>query len=332
MGKTNVAGPRVGGLSTLARRRLDGQGVIMRRPRLMMVCVLAVSVAACGGSVEALQYVDLSVRQQIPPAFDEDGVLRVAVAAVLSPEANIASYTELAQYLGDRLDKPVELVQRRTYAEVNDLVARGAVDLAFVCTSAYVVGSDRGEMELLVIPEVNGETVYHSVIIVSSDAEITGVEDLRGKIFAFTDPMSNTGRVYPTYLLQQMGETPESFFAGTIFTYSHDRAIAAVASGVADAAAVDSLVLDFAMDRDPSLSSRLKVIHRSPAFGIPPVVVPVSIDAGLRAELESLLLGLEDQENGGEILAQLGADRFVLGDESIYDGVRMLVEAVDVHP
>lgn len=304
----------------------------MDRSILIRLMVLAVVLAACGAGTDSTRYVDLSVRQQVSQSAVEDEVLRVAVAAVLSPEANIEAYAELTHHLEDQLDRQVELVQRRTYAEVNDLVARGAVDLAFVCTSAYVIGAERGDMDLLVVPEVKGETVYHSAIIVRSDSGLYNVEDLRGKVFAFTDPMSNTGRVYPTYLLQQMGETPESFFSRTIFTYSHDRAISAVSDGVVDAAAVDSLVLDFAMERDAGLSSRLTVIHRSPVFGIPPVVVPVTIDAGLRARLESLLLGLGAHPDGSDILARIGADRFVLGDDGAYDGVRALVRAVDVQP
>jgi len=62
--------------------------------------------------------------------------LRVAVAAVISPEGTVDSYRPLLNYLGTKLGRPIELVQRRTYAEVNDLIRDGKVDLAFVCTRA----------------------------------------------------------------------------------------------------------------------------------------------------------------------------------------------------
>jgi phosphonate transport system substrate-binding protein len=76
--------------------------------------------------------------------------------------------------------------------------------------------------------------------------------------------------MYPTYVVQQLGSSPEDFFARTFFTYSHDEAIRAVASGVADGAAVDSLVYEYAVARDPSLAEKVRVIHRSPDFGIRP--------------------------------------------------------------
>ena len=196
--------------------------------------------------------IDLSVREPLPEVGTiEQQPLRIAVAAVLSPEGTIDSYSGLADYLGDQLNRPVELIQRRTYEEVNDLVAANEVDVAFVCTSAYVAGHDQSIMDLLVIPEIEGETVYHSVIIVPTSSSATKFEDLRGTVFAFTDPISNTGRVYPTYVLLKLGESVDDFFSETIFTYGHDRSIEAVAARVVDGAAVDDLVLRNMLEMDP---------------------------------------------------------------------------------
>lgn len=147
------------------------------------------------------------------------------------PKGTVESYQSLLDYLSAQLHRPVESVQRRTYAEVNDLVESGDVDVAFVCTSAYIAGYDRFGMELLAAPQVNGETVYYSLLIVPVDSPAQTLADLRGKVFAFTDPMSNTGRMYPTFLVNQLGNTPEEFFTRTFFTYSHDDAIRAVADG-----------------------------------------------------------------------------------------------------
>jgi phosphonate transport system substrate-binding protein len=298
---------------------------------IAMWLVLALVLSACATAAADVPFVDLTQRQALPgAAHTEIEPLRMAVAAVLSPEGNIDNYAGLAHYLGDHLGRPVELVQRRTYAEVNDLVAAGSVDLAFVCTSAYVAGSDRGDMDLLVVPEVNSERVYYSSVIVPADSTAAAITDLKGTVFAFTDPMSNTGRVYPTYLLLQLGDSPETFFSSSFFTYSHDKAIEAVADGIAAGAAVDSLVLDYALARDPSLQDRVKVIHRSPAFGIPPVVVPTGLSAELRQQLQQVLLDLQDTSSGRAILIEIGVDKFVLGHDADYKSVRDLVAATGI--
>jgi phosphonate transport system substrate-binding protein len=300
--------------------------------RTFVAALIACLLAACQPA-SALPQVRLANLQTLPPRTEADVVpLRVAVAAVISPQGTVESYQPLLDYLSAQLHRPVEIVQRRTYAEVNDLIERGEVDVAFVCTSAYLAGKNDFGMELLAAPQVNGAAAYHSALIVPNDSPAQSMADLRGTVFAFTDPMSTSGRIYPTFLVQQLGSTPSRFFARTFFTYSHDDAIRAVADGLAGGAAVDSLVLDFAVQRDPTLAERVRVIHVSPAFGIPPVVVRPEARPLLKAELQALLLGLADSAAGREALRALGFEQFVLIEDSAYDSVRELINTAGVQP
>ncbi len=293
---------------------------------MVMVMVLA----ACNATqAVTLPYVDLSVRAPLPAVAETaERPLRVAVGAILSPQGTLDSYRELAAYLSDTLDRPVEIVQRRTYAEINALIARNQVDLAFICTSAYLEGEADGSLALLAAPEIGGQSVYFSQLIVPADSPAQSMADLRGARFAFTDPMSLTGRVYPTHLVQQLGSTPEQFFSSISYTYSHDRAIQAVADGVVDGAAVDSLVLAYAQARAPELAAKLRVIHTSEPFGIPPVVVPSGLEPAETARLQTILLTMEQTPAGRLVLAHLGVGRFVRTGDGAYENARQLAAAV----
>lgn len=296
---------------------------------LLFLCSLLSACAAA--QADALPYVDLRVRTPLPPAAPaEIAHLNVGVAAIVSPQGTVDSYGALAAYLGTKLGRPVEMVQRRTYAELNDLVEANQVDVAFICTNAYVLGNEQFGMELLLAPEIDGESIYHSQLIVPTGSTARSMADLRGRVFAFTDPLSFTGRIYPVYLLQQLGETPESFFSRTFYTYNHDHAVEAVAAGVADGAAVDSLVLAHALRRDPTLGERLRVIHTSEAFGIPPVVVPPNLPPRQKAQIKDILLHMHEDPAGREVLEDLGFDRFVAVSDSAYDGVRRVVHATEI--
>jgi phosphonate transport system substrate-binding protein len=283
---------------------------------------------ACGSGVQPAATISLSDLSPLPTPDLQVVPLRVAVAAVISPKGTVESYAPLLDYLGQKLNRPVELVQRRTYLEVNDLIKRSEVDLAFVCTSAYIVGSNDFGMELLAAPQVGGETVYHANLIVPFDSPAKDLTDLKGKVFAFTDPISLTGRAYPTALVQQLGSSPETFFSRTFFTYSHDEAIYAVANGLADGASVDSLVFEYALARDPSLAQKVKVIHQSPPFGIPPVVVNPSLRPQVKADLQALLLEMHQDPAGQAALSAIGIERFVTIDDSAYASARSLIQEV----
>lgn len=295
-----------------------------------MIGCLGLWASACA-SKPATPAIDLTNLRPLEPVADEGVIpLRIAVAAVLSPQGTLESYQPLLRYMSEQLNRPIELIQRRTYQEVNALIEQGEVDVAFVCTGAYVAGSRDFGMELLAAPQVNGETVYYSYLIVPASSSAQDLTDLRGATFAFTDPMSMTGYYYPSYLVHQLGDKPQTFFGRTFFTYSHDKAISAVARGVADGAAVDSLVYDAAILQDPDLALQTRIIHRSDPFGIPPVVVNPDTRPQIKAELQSLLLNLANTPDGLAALQMLGFERFVTIQDSDYDTVRRVMSSLEV--
>lgn len=249
----------------------------------------------------------------------------MAVAPVISPRETSAShYRDLLQYVGDRLEMPVELIQGKTYAEINDLVRSQDVTFAFVCTNPYLQGQEDFGMESLVAPEVNGQIYYFSYLIARRDSDIHSLDDLRGRIFAFSDPLSNSGRLAPLYQLALKGETPEAFFDRYIFTYAHDNSIKAVAEGLADGAAVDSLVYDHWAATGSGYAAETKIVDRWGPFGINPVVVHPDLDGDLKNRLRQTLLTMHEDPLGSTILANLDIDRFVVPDDSIYDSVRTM--------
>ena len=303
----------------------------MKRTLSFLIIILLFSACSQIPDAAPLPAIDLTNLQPLPtPADTERTPLRVAIAAVISPQGSAESYALLLDYLSAKLGRPIERVQRRTYAEVNDLLRTGDVDLAFVCTSSYLLGHEQFGLELLVVPQVNGKATYNANIIVAAQSPAKELADLQGKVFAFTDPTSFSGRVYPSYLLQQLGGSPESFFSRTFFTYSHDKAIYAVADGQADGASVDSLVYDFALKRDPSLTERVRVIHVSPAFGIPPVVVSPSIRPQLRAALAEILLSMNLDPDGLIALQALDYDGFIASSDDNYKSAKEIESLVNV--
>ena len=266
--------------------------------------------------------VDLSRMSPLEPSTKEAaGTLRVAVASILTPTSNFRAYRKIIEYLGTQLQRPTEMVQRSSYAEVNELLATGGVDLAFVCSGAYVDLRGKGDVELLVVPVVDGSTTYQSWIIVRSGLGARAFEDLLGRTFAFVDPISNTGYYFPMWRVLQLGEDPERFFEATKFTHSHEESIEMVAEGVVDAAAVDHLVFEGLVEQRPELEDRVRVIERSRPFGIPPVVVRKGIDSELRGKLRDLLLGIHRDTAGRQAMASLGFDRFALGRDADYDDI-----------
>lgn len=298
--------------------------------RALSLLAVGLILAGCSAALPTPAPINLSQTKLLPTQPDEEpGMpLRVAIAAVISPKETLASYRELLDYLGARLGRPIRLVQRSTYAEVNELVRTGEVDLAFICTWAYIDGLESFGMRLVAAPQVEGQALYYSYLIVPAASSAKSMADLKGGVFAFTDPLSTTGRLVPVYWVWQEGARPADFFRKQFYTYSHDRAVLAVADGLVDGAAVDHLVYDAMVLRDPALKEKVRVIQQSEPIGTPPVVVGPGLDVGTRKQLESLFLELHTTPEGAAILRVLGIDRFVVPPDSAYDPIRRMLREV----
>lgn len=290
---------------------------------------LACALAACDGQA----YREVALAPAPAPAAPLAAArpartLRFSVAAVESPRDTYATYSRLFERVGQRLGMRIELVQRRTYREVNELLAAGQLDAALLCTGGYIDLERRapGSVEVLAAPLLDGRPTYESVVIVPASSAARSLAELAGARFAFTDELSFSGHAYVRRAIADLGRDPERFFGSTIYTQNHDRSIAAVASGLVDGAAVHGFVLEHLLRSDPALRSRVRVLHRSPAFGAMPLVVSTRLDPGLRARVRDVLLALSDDAEGVAALRALEIDGFVSPPPGLYDSAKRVFE------
>jgi len=264
------------------------------------------------------------VEQPLQPRRTSAAVkpFRIGMGAMITPREGFIYYSQLKGYIEKRLGQPIQLVDRGNYDEINRLLETKDIDAAFVCAGPYVEGKQRFGLQLLAMPLVKGKAVYHSYIIVPSGSPARKLEDLRGKVFAFTDPKSNSGKLVPTYILSRMNETPQHFFGKVEFTYGHDKSIRAVAEGIVDGAAVDSLIWEYLARKHPELTAKTRILLRSEPYGIPPFVVRPGVDEGVKKRLQGILLQAADDDEGRRILKGMMIDSFIAGDDRNYDTIR----------
>ncbi len=260
----------------------------------------------------------------------EEPYLKVAVAAMISPKETFIYYRQFLDYLADQLDRKIRLVQRKTYGEINALFGKGEIDVGLICSGPYADGSKRYGFEALATPKIRGSNFYQSYLIVNKNSQFQKLEDLKGRIFAFTDPDSNTGRLVPTYWLQKKKETPDTFFKMSIYTYSHDDSIMAVARDLVDGAAIDGNIWEYYNKMDSVNTSKTRIIKKSEPFGNPPVVVSVHLPLQLKERIRQILFSMHLKPEGKRILSELMIERFIAPKEIWYDSIRRMKQALDL--
>jgi phosphonate transport system substrate-binding protein len=266
------------------------------------------------GSLLALSETNAADAQKAP--------IRFGLTAAVVRE-NLDLYERWADYLGRKVGRPVQFVQRRTYREAMEMLETGEHDFSWICSFPYAKFRDSKIFGLMAVPVFEGEPLYRSYIVVQKDRSFRTIDDLEGRVFAYSDPDSNSGYIVPRQMLSDLGRNPDSFFRQTFFTYSHSETIEAVAERVADGAAVDSYVWEYLNRRQPQFTSKTKVIQRSETFGFPPLVYRTGVDAELRTRMTEALLTMDKDPEGRTLLAELMLDRFITAPSSLYNNVRL---------
>lgn len=256
--------------------------------------------------------------------------LKVAVSAMISPKETFAYYKELFGYISRKTNKKIKIIQRKTYSEVDELLNNHQVDMAFICSGAYVNDRRDGHpIKIVAVPVINGKSTYQAYIITYKSSEIKKFKDLKGKSFAFTDPLSNTGYFYAVSRIKSLGYNKKTFFKDFVFTYAHDISIQLVAKQIVDGASVDGLIFDYLQHSHPERLKNIRIVEKSQLFGIPPIVVPPSTPDSTLKKLQRILCQMDKDTMGVKILKKLMIDRFIPANDSLYNSIRRMDKIIE---
>lgn len=203
------------------------------------------------------------------------------------------------------------------------LLASGEADVAFVSTGAYAAYNGMIPLELLAMVQTDGTVYYRTYVIVQADSAINDFSQLQGKTFAFTDPLSYSGRLAVDYMLMDSyGTTVEKFFHKCFYTYNHDKSVWAVASRLADGASIDSQIYDYAKKADPDIDRKIRIIAVMDPTPTGPVVMRQDLPQEVKDRLQEIFYDMDKEPEMAQAMHQAIIDRFVPPDTGAYDTLK----------
>jgi phosphate/phosphite/phosphonate ABC transporter binding protein len=255
--------------------------------------------------------------------------IRIGVVSMITPVDTVEYYQDIIDYISEKIGQPVEMQYRKTYDEMDRMLEQGDVDAAFICGAPYIEDKRKFGVELLVAPQVDGSPFYRSFIIVHQDSDIQGFNELEGRSFAFTDPKSNSGKLYPTYLLARSGHKVEDFFKKYVYSYSHNKSIELVAKKEVDGAAVESLIYEYMQEKKSPYVQQTRIIDQSQYFGSPPLVASPKTSTFIKKKIIEILVNMHQDPKGKRILNNVLIEKFVQAKDINYDSVREMQSFVE---
>ncbi|WP_339171292.1 phosphate/phosphite/phosphonate ABC transporter substrate-binding protein [Solibacillus sp. FSL R5-0691] len=284
------------------------------------IIVLMILLLGCKSNPSTYQIV-FSEYEETSTIIKEDkkDPIRLAISSVLSPTDTIVYYRKIVNYIGEKLNRPTILIQRRSYNEVSNLMMNGGADIALLPTGAYITYGANGGFEGIATQERFGSPYYYGYIIAKSESSFSSIDDLEGKDIAFYDPSSYSGYLFIEEELEDLGKDIESFFGRHIYTYSHEGSINAVLNNIVDAAAVNSLVFKTMKNENPKQFETLKIIGESMPLGTGPVVISSNLAEEDKEIIKESFLTMHEQESMKQVIQGLYIDRFIPFDSEYYE-------------
>ena len=234
----------------------------------------------------------------------------------------------------------VEILQKQLGVEVQPFVATdytgvvealrvNKLDIAFLTSASYVLAKNEANVRVALKSERKGSPYYYAAIITRADSGIKSLEDLRGKTFAFGDPLSTSANVFPRKMFHERGIDPVRDFKQILYSGGHDATVLAVLNGKVDAGATyanspdsqDTAWMRYL--KNPEDIKKIRAIAFSEPIPADNLVINGNLDERIAKKVEETFLELSRDPKGQKMLRDLyQIDGFVPATDKDYDSVR----------
>ncbi|MDQ0609420.1 phosphonate transport system substrate-binding protein [Variovorax sp. W2I14] len=223
-------------------------------------------------------------------------VLTVGLIPSEDSRAMIANSQAMMDMLSKALGFAVKPFVAADYNGVIEALRSKRLDVAYLGPFSYVLGATVADIEAFAVAETKkaGRTFYYSQIVTHKDTGIKTVADLKGKTFAFVDPSSTSGHLFPKAGLMKLGFNTDKDFGRVIFSGSHDSSAIAVQNKKVDAAAIADRILDAAVSKGLVKREDLVEVWKSDPIPESPTVWRKDLPADLKTRVQAAFLQVKN--------------------------------------
>jgi len=253
-------------------------------------------------------------------------------ASVLAP-----AYQPLAEALGQSLNCTVELNITTNYTSEIEAMRNDKLDIAEFGPLAYVFAQKLANAELVAtFSDENGQPATYSASIVTwPGSGITDLTQLGGHSFAYSDPASTSGHLYPAFGLSSSGIDPDTGVQG-IYAGSHTASFEALRNHKVDAGELNSDQIAAATLAGVYSPDQFITLWRSAPIPQDPITVRGDLPPAYKQKIKDTLLAFDFSTLPADVQKMFKADVAMAGthlvaqDDSSFDQIRSLVSTLNV--
>ena len=243
-------------------------------------------------------------------------------------------YEKIGKMIGEKIGCKVEVYVATGYNAEIEAMRNGKLEVAEFGPLGYVLAHQVAKAEAVAAfgNAQNKPVTYWASVVTYPSSGLKTVADLRGHSFAFSDPASTSGHLFPAYGIRKSGLDPDKDVTA-IYAGSHTASFEALYNHKVDAAELNSEQLESATQRGHYKDGDLVFLWKSDPIPTDPVAIRGDLPAPFKKKLtEALqhldLMSLDAAER--KIMVGAGITQLVPETDSSYDGIRDLVKTLNI--
>ena len=233
------------------------------------------------------------------------------------------------ELVATRLGVPIDIVVADNYGDLETKLLEGEIDVATMSPYAYVQAKRMSsDIQVFATHISDGAETYGGYIVTHETREVHTVKDVRGLKFAYVDPRSSSGWLFPASRLLDAGIHPVDDVDG-MFYGSHAAVIQAVVSGRADVGATYGGALEQGRSRIPG-AENLRIIARTQRIPFDAYVARAGLPGAGRDAIQAALASVSTRDSAGRnaLSSFRNINGFMPALDPHYKGVRTVDEEV----
>jgi phosphonate transport system substrate-binding protein len=261
------------------------------------------------------------------------GVVRFGVEPYDTSAKLVPIYEHIGKLLADKIGCEVKVYVTTNYNAEIEAMRTGKLEIAEFGPLGYVLAHQIAKAEAVAAfgnSEGRPDSYWASLVTYPASG-IKTVADIRGHSFAFSDPASTSGHLFPAYGLRKAGIDPDHDIKA-IYAGSHTSSFEALYNHKVDAGELNSEQLESATQRGHYKDGDLVFLWKSDPIPTDPITVRGDLPPSFKARVTQVLqtLDLSVLPEADRKIMGLGGSRFVPQTDGAYDGIRDLVKTLNI--
>jgi phosphonate transport system substrate-binding protein len=261
------------------------------------------------------------------------GTIRFGVEPYDSNAILTPIYNQIGTLISQQVGCPVEIDIATSYNAEIEAMRAGKLEIGQFGPLGYVLAHKVADAQAVAtVADANGKpSTYTASIVTWPGSGITTLKGVAGHTFAYSDPASTSGHLFPAYALETAG-IDQNKGIQPIFAGSHTASFEALRNHKVEAGELNSQTIQAAMVHNEYDPKAFVTLWQSKPIPLDPIAVYGKLNPALKAKLVAALSNLDLSSLTPDEQKVIGTKdgKLVPQHDSSYDQIRALVHVLHI--